>query len=105
MSEAGKAGSREGAADQGSNRSPRADERSAPRSLWPSCAGRGRASEEEPASERRASGRREGAGAESVPSECRGGREGAGGQQARGAAEPWVLASLLWPPARRPCKV
>lgn len=45
---AGAAGT-EGAAGRGSRRSPPgAQLSSAPRSLWPSCAGRGRASEEEP---------------------------------------------------------
>lgn len=80
---------------------PGADARSAPRSLWPSCAGRGRASEEEPASERAnergAGGRREGAGAESVPSE-RGqegrGRAGPGCQPPPVAAGPSALQSL-----------
>lgn len=102
MSEAGKAGSREGAAGQGSNRSPRADARSAPRSLWPSCAGRGRASEEEPASER-ASVERAGGGRGLGPSLC-GASAGEGGRGRAGSEREGPLRPGCLPPSsgRRP---
>lgn len=95
-SEAGKAGAREGAADLGSSRSPRADARSAPRSLWPSCTGRGRASEEEPASER-ASVERAGGGRGLGPSLCRA-SAGEGGRGRAGSEREGLLRPGCLPP-------